>query len=478
MSVGRLLRNFASVTVLRLGTAALGFALFWLLSHRLSSAELGGFSVLMSTFFLLQQLPMMGMSFHLIREVAAHPERLPHELGASLVFSAPWGLVLAAGVATYGGVTASSALWIPYLLLALSMLPTAWTLVAESALIGRERMQPLTQANLVEAVWRLAGAWASVGMGWGLTGVFGAFLIGRIWTAAWYARLPELRGVVWPVQWQASWLSYLRECRPYLAVTLVSAMASRVDVLLLSHFRSLHDTGVYAAAAKLYEASQMASTLALVVVYPVLSRLFVSDRAMFAQLLDRCVRWALLLGVPLVMTGMALAPALVRLVYAPDLGESGPILQVLLLGAWLLAIDQLMSSTMLAAKAQHHDLRTMVAGLLTLCGLITLLLPLLGLAGVAWAVVGGLIVRLVLRIRWAAWYLHLPEMPRECSRAALAALAGVGAFMALRNASAPLAWAAGVAVHLVGAWGLGALSAAMLADARRWRAQLGKKAAA
>jgi hypothetical protein len=47
---------------LRLAMAALNFALFWLLAHRLDTAELGGFSVLMNLFLMVQLLPLLGLS--------------------------------------------------------------------------------------------------------------------------------------------------------------------------------------------------------------------------------------------------------------------------------------------------------------------------------------------------------------------------------------------------------------------------------
>ena len=421
MRLRQLLGNLASVTVLRLGMAALGFGLFWVLSHQLPTEQLGGFSVLMNTFFLLQTLPLLGLGVHLTREVAAQPALRGVQMGQALLFSAPWTLLLALGVGFYGQWVAPAGLQTAHWLVGLAMVPTAFTLVAESTLIGMEQVRPLTLINLTEAAVRLAGAALAIHLGTGLDGVFAVFLLGRALAAGLYLRLTHLPRIEWPQVPGAAWQGLWREAPPYLGLAVVTAAASRIDVLLLSHLQGLEAAGVYAAATRLYEASQMVSTMAMVVIFPVLARLFHSDPVAFSAMLDRCLRWGLLLGVPVVLGVSALMPWLVRGVYAPHLWGSAAVLQVLCVGTWLLALDQLMSTTMLAARAQRADLTAMVIGLIVLVALIPMLLPVLGLVGTAWAVVLALALRMAWRIRWAGQALKLPRLGRQSLRAALAA---------------------------------------------------------
>jgi O-antigen/teichoic acid export membrane protein len=438
MNLRKLLGNLASVTVLRLGMAAMGFGLFWVLSHQLPADALGGFSVLFNTFFLLQTLPLLGLSVHLTREVAAHPEQRGALMGQALWFSAPWALLLALGVGLYGTWQAPASLHTSHWLLGLALLPTAFTLVAESTLVGMEQVRPLTLVNLLEAMVRLGGSALTVHLGGGLDGVFAVFLAGRMLSALLYLRLPTLPRLQWPVPAGPAWLALWREAPPYLGLAVVTAATSRIDVLMLSRLQGLEAAGVYAAAARLYEASQMVSTMALVVIFPVLARLFHADPPAFSATLDRCLRWGLLLGVPLVLCVSALVPALVHLLYAPPLWRSAEVLQVLCVGTWLLALDQLMSTTMLAARAQRDDLTAMVIGLALLLALIPTLLPLMGLVGTAWAVVLALALRLGWRIRWAGRALQLPHLSRQSLRTALAAGAALCAQFGLLRAGLPI----------------------------------------
>ena len=464
MNWRQLIHNLASVTVMRIGMAALGFGQFWLLSHRLPAEQLGEFSLLMNTFFLLQALPLLGLNSLLTRSVAASPEDTAVQISNSLAFALPCASLMALLLAVYGQVQSVPGLSLPHLLLGLAMLPTAWTLVAESALVGREALQGIAHVSLAEATARLLGTWVAVNQGWGLPGVFAFFLLGRLGAAAAYLMHPGLPRPSWPLVQGAMLRGYVAEVPTYLGLTLCVAAASRIDVIVLSRLMSLKDVGIYAAASRLYEASLMVSTIAVIVVFPMLSRLFATDRAAFLALLERCLRWGLLLGMPPVLVGMALAPWLVQHVYASALWGAAPVLQLLLLAAWLMALDQLLSTTMMAAQAQRQDLLSMALGLGALVALLVTLTPSFQLPGASLAVVLALALRVGWRLAWAQKQLPLPGLLGHALRAALAAAAGLGTFIGLARHGMPTALMGGWLAHALVAWGIGAWGPTHRAD--------------
>ena len=468
MSARRLLRNMASVTVLRLGIAAFNFALFWLLSHRLGAAELGGFSVLMSAFFLLQTWPLLGVHAHITRGVATQPQNSAVWMKRALVFGTPWAGVLALGLVAYGLTMAPEALRVSYVLLGLAMWPTLGVQAAESALIGAEHVQPIAVVNLGEAAWRVGSAWAVCQWGGGLTGLLLCFLLGRWAVALAYAREPMLRGAPWP-SWRGLWdgsnpdlREMLTQAPTYMGLAVLIAVATRIDILLLAKLLGLEQVAVYATAVRLNDAVLMVSTMSLIVVYPVLSRLFLSDQVAFGDVLGRCLRWGLLLGFPLVMVGVAVSPFLVRGLFAPSLYGAAPVLQVLLLSAWWMTLDQLLSTTMLAAKAQKQDLQSMSIGVgVLLAGLLGLSLA-FGLMGAAAGVVLAVALRVMWRLRWASRQLSVTGLLPLAVRVWVAAALSFGLFWyvqagavsAVTEATALLAaWALYAAlVWLLGAW--------------------------
>jgi O-antigen/teichoic acid export membrane protein len=395
------LGNFASLASLRVGLAALTFALFWFLSHRLSTAQLGGFSLLMNAFFMVQTVPLLGMGLPLIRRIAARPQVAARESSNSFFFSLPVAVLIGGALALTGIWYADGALRWPFALLGLSMLPSSWTVVAECVLVGREKMRGIAYVNLLEALGRLIGGIVAVSLGSGLTGLFAVFLCLRVCAALLYLCNPLLPVPSWRLVHGRVMLRYRRQLATYLSIEVVSSVHARIDIILLSWLLSLREVGIYAAATRLSDAAVMVPTMAAIVLLPTQSRLFESDRAAFVRLFERAVRWYLIAGFAAALAVVALAPFIVHLIYAPNLAQAASILQILILGASLMVVDQMLSTTQIAAKAQRADLHAMCSGLATLLVLLCVFSHFFGLAGAPMAPPAALLVRVLVRLYWA-----------------------------------------------------------------------------
>jgi O-antigen/teichoic acid export membrane protein len=401
-----LLTNFASMASLRVGLAGLTFGLFWILSHRLSTMQLGGFSLLMNCFFMTQTLPLLGMNMPLIRRVASEPSASAETLSGSFFFALPVAVLLGIGLTATGFWYSTDGLSIPFALLGASMLPTAWIVVAECALIGKERMIGIAYVNLFEAFGRMLGAWAVVHWNFGLSGVFVVFTAMRCAAAIIYICNPHLSLPRWRQVQHGALRALLGEAPTYLAISLVTALCARIDIILLSKLLSLRDAGVYAAAARLSDAALMVPTMAAVVIFPTQSRLFETNPQAFSRFLEQAVRWCLIGGFAAALIVIAMAPLVVRWLYTPSLAPAAPILRILILGATVMVVDQLLSTTMMAARAQGTDLKSMTLGLMVLAALLVVLTHFYGLAGAAAAPPVAVLVRVIYRLTWAQHALH------------------------------------------------------------------------
>ena len=438
MKARAILVNFASMASFRVGLAAMTFGLFWILSHRLTTSQLGAFSLLMNAFFMVQTLPLLGMTMPLMRRIAAHPENAAAEISSSFFFALPVAAFIGAGLGLTGRLWyAEEGLTWPFVLVGLSMLPSAYTTVAECVLVGREKMQGIAYVNLGEAVGRIIGAIIAIHWQLGLVGVFTAFVALRYAAAGAYLCNPHLRPPRWQLVEPAMIQSYRREFPTFLSIAVVTAMCTRLDIVLLSKLLSLGEAGIYAAAARLSDAALMVPTMAAVVMFPTQARLFESDPAAFLRVLMRGVRWCLIAGFALALVVIELAPLIIHTVYAPKLWPAAPILQILILGAALMVIDQLLSTTMMAAHAQHADLRSMCVGLVTLVTLLVTFTHFRGLVGAAAAPPAALLVRVLYRLSWAQGRFSAPFVP-VAARVLLAAAAAVGLFFLPMSRSAPL----------------------------------------
>lgn len=458
MTPRTILRMLGSALGSRVATAALNYGLFWSLSRMVSTEMVGGFSLLMNVFLLVQLLPLLGLTVPLMRRVATGQQDLSSEVTNAFAFAAPVSLSIAVIVGAWGQLAYGKELAVAFWLVALSLLPTAWTIVAEAALLGRERVADIARINFVESLLRTVLAVACAWLGYGLIGVFTVFLSLRLVAAALYAFHPAL-----PFPSVSEWKWHLqvrnwREMPVFFGIALVAALVSRLDVITLSHMRSLHDVAVYAAASRLYDAAQMIPTMTALVVLPTLARQFVSSRDQFRDTLGVSVRVSLLIGLALALVASALAQPMIHLLYRPELAEATPVLRFLIFAAVIMMVDVILSSTMLAASAQRGDLHSLVFGLIALAGSLAVLTPAFGPVGAAAAVPIGLCVRVTTRLRWAVRELNLPPPWLHLLRLAAACTAGIAAMVFALPYGAIAAAAAGFTTYalsliLVGALG-------------------------
>jgi O-antigen/teichoic acid export membrane protein len=271
-------------------------------------------------------------------------------------------------------------------------------------------MHGIAYVNLLEALGRFLGAMAVVRGGYGLTGVLVVFACLRVAAAAAYLLNKHLPLPRWSSVQSRMMQSYRREVPTYLSIAAVTALCTRVDIILVSKLLSLREAGIYAAAARLSDAALMVPTMAAVVIFPTQSRLFEANPAGFGLLLERGVRWCLIVGFAFALLVVALSPVIVKLLFAPSLASAAAILQILIMGAAVMVIDQLLSTTMMAARAQHADLRSMSLGLVVLVVLLCSFVHIFGLLGAAMAPPAALLVRALYRLRWAQQLLSRPVL--------------------------------------------------------------------
>ena len=466
MKPGSLSHALGSAMGARVGMAVLNYALFWILSHWLPTSTLGGYSLLMNVFYMSALMPLLGLSTALTRRAATERENVGVELSNAMVFAAPVSVLLCGVVACVGLFAYGPELRMPFLLLALAMLPTGAVLVSESTLMGLERVADIARFQFAEAASRTAFCVLAVWLGYGLTGVFSVFLVLRVGMVVAYRlhpMLPRFDGrLVSGIVQRRSW----NEVPVFLGICLLASVAGRVDIIVLSRMSGLREVGIYAAAARLYEASLMLPTIAALSIMPTLARLFASDREYFRKVLVLAMRLSLGAGFVVALGVAALADPIIHLLYRPQVSDAASVLRWLIFGAVLMTLDQILSSTMMAARAQAHDLRALVVGLVTLVAGLVLLVPRCGATGAAMAVALTICMRVLYRVRWVVKLLELHHVVGDLGRVVLAVTLGIAALVFALPYGAPAAFGASLALYVGVLFATGAVRPAMLAGAR------------
>ena len=469
MKKSRLIDRLGSTLGARLVMAAVNFGLFWALSHRFDMASLGTYSLLMNLFFMTLGLPLLGLSVPLERRAAAERETLASEMSNALVIAVPVGALLMVALGVYGQLAHEAAVGLPFWLLGAAVWVSAGVLVAEAALMGREQMAFIARAQCAEAVLRTVLALAAVAAGFGLAGVMVVFLVLRIGIAAVYFASPRLPRLGLALASRAVFRRNLAELPVFFGIATLAGIVSRLDLLVLEHLEGSAQVAVYTVSARLYEASLMLPTAVALVLLPALARLFASDERRFSVSLVVMLQGVLWVGMPAVLAVAALAQPLIDLLYPASYAPAAGILRWLMLAALLTALDQVLSSAMLASQAQYDDLHSMMVSIAALCLGFVVLIPLLGPLGVAIAVAAALAARVAWRLAWARRRFAPPHLAGEIGKAVVSGAAGVAGMVAGLAHSPWLALVLGWAALALGAALTGHLSRHPVRDFGRWR---------
>jgi O-antigen/teichoic acid export membrane protein len=464
---GSLSHALGSAMGARIGMAVLNYALFWFLSHRLPTSTLGGYSLLMNIFYMSALMPLLGLSAAVTRRAATERGNVGVELSNAMVFAAPVSVLLLAAIACVGMFAYGPELRTPFLLLAAAMLPTGAVLVSEATLLGLERVADIARFQFAEATLRTICSVAAVWLGGGLVGVFAVFLALRVGMALAYRLHPMLphfdRRLVSRLVQRRHW----REVPVFLGICLLASVAGRVDIVVLSRLSGLREVGVYAAAARLYEASLMLPTIAALSVMPTLARLYASDRGYFRDVLALSMRLSLGAGFAIALAVAALSDPIIHLLYRPEQAGAAESLRWLIFGAVMMTLDQILSSTMMAARAQATDLRSLMLGFAVLVVGLVVLVPRFAALGAAMAVTTAIGCRVLYRVRWVVGLLDLRHVVRDLGLVLLAVLVAIAALVGALPFGAPAALGASLGAYLLALAATGALRPAAILDARR-----------
>ncbi|MDZ7813003.1 MAG: polysaccharide biosynthesis C-terminal domain-containing protein [Ideonella sp.] len=442
----------------------------------LPAEELGGYALMLGVLMMLHSLPLLGLSVPLIRRVATDPDKASEEVSNAFALSLPIAILMGVGVYVYGLTQFADTLHGPMDCLALTMIPVAWILVAECALLGLERMDLITKVQGLEALGRLIFGVLAIKLGYGLMGVFVCIFMLRCMVALYYKMSSVVPAVRWrSINWGCQRRNF-REIPTFIGIVILAALILRLNVLVLEHTRDLAEVALFAASARLYEAALMLPIMAAQALMPTLARMLQEDEGRFKQMFREVLAQIMLLGALFGIGLAAVATTVVYVIYPKHLQGAGTVFAWMALGTALAMVEQILSSAMLAAKAQGADMRSLCVSAAVLTLALLLLTGRWGATGAAWASLIALLVCLGMRIVWAAERFVFPELPGLAMRHLFSLGVGVVGLRGVQMVH-PIAepvWAivAGLAGWYVSVRLSGVLSADWWPRLRQWHANV------
>lgn len=432
-----LLANGIATLAARLAGPAFSMAIVVGIARVCGPGVLGSYAFLLALLAVFQTAAGGGLMSLLTREMAAHPGRTVEHLRSGRTLAALTGAVAAVGYVVAAGVLGGERDLPAAVVLALTLVPSAWGAVHEAYFMATRTHHRLAAIAAAENALKLGLALLAFRFGGGLMLLCTGFALARVLafaTGAWMASRAGARG-----SWIGGPAAELKELATGLApftLIQVSAMAYlRLDVLLVQAMLGADQTGIYSAAATFFTAALILPDSAMAAVYPRLAARHREPDDGYAATVRVTVRIVSAAMVPVSIAVICISDDLLRIVYGGRYAAAAPVLRLLAAALPLVAANAAMGNALLAGRLQRAMLGVTFGAMVFHAGFTLLLLPRLGLvSGAVSVLVSSVLIGVAM-----AWTFHRAVSRLAATPRALAAVALVGAPVVL-TLLAPPGW--------------------------------------
>ena len=327
-------------------------ALYVVMARELGDAGFGVFTFALMYATLFTALAYFGQDAVLVREVARDRPLLGRYFGNTialkLLLAVPVLLVALAILALVG---ASETTLIVTALLGLALTIEAALATVFAVFQAYERMRNIALVLIAQRFATAGVGIAALLAGAGVVAVAVIYVGGALLAVA--IGLALLRQVGRP-RLQVSpptWPALMTAAVPLGIAGVFGTILFRIDTIILAAFESTAVVGDYGAAYRLLEATLFLGWAIGGAVYPVLSRLDLSER--LADVFEQSLKLTLTATLPLAVGAAVLADPLVETLYGTDFDEAAPALQLLAPSIVLFPIAYVTGLFLIARRRQR-----------------------------------------------------------------------------------------------------------------------------
>jgi O-antigen/teichoic acid export membrane protein len=402
------MRNILALISGDAASRGLGFLVSVYLARVLAPDSFGLISVGLSVLAYLALINGPGIQLVETRNAAASPDGLPARVGSVLSMrlalvvpilglTALVMLVLDTPVAARAAVLAFG----------LSLIPLAASL--EWFFQGKEDFPSLTYsriatmaayAGLCVVVVRYPGDVMPAALAY-----LAGNLIGAAWLLVVYGRRFALPGLSWnPRQWR----DIFRHNAPVGVAAFLAQSSINLPPIVTALVLGNAAAGIYSAAMKFVLIGLVGDRLVASLFLPLVSRYAASRPADVPHLVRVGMKTASVAVLAGVFSAYFLAAPAVSFVFGAGYVDAVPVFRILSLYVALTILNSLLTGTLVAFHGTREYSRIMTAGAVVLAACAFLLTPRFGLAGMAWSVVAGEAMDLILLARAVGRHVALP----------------------------------------------------------------------
>jgi len=356
-------KNTAILMGSQLTTWSLTLLLTIFLPRYLGAEGIGKLQFATSLWMIMGMLIAFGTGTLLTKEIARAPQRTAELLSVVMVLR-----ILFFGVGYAAIVWLLQ--WLDYpvvtinvvCIIGIANLLDQFATACQAALQGLEEMRILSIGNIVaKAIDTVLGILLLLN-GWGIYAIAALLIVSTsarlLIQLVYLNRLHPLRLTLrMTALWKISSAGL-----PYLMSSIFLVGYLQMNVLIISFLLNEEAIGWYSAADRLFNTLLFIPTVFMMAIFPVFSRMMISDGNQLKRLMRKSFNMLLLLGVPIGLGMTIVAGPIVTVLFGPEFVNSGPILAVMgvalifmyqnvLLGQYLISIDRQNSWTVVMAVA-------------------------------------------------------------------------------------------------------------------------------
>lgn len=366
-----------------------GIVFVYFAARYLGREGIGQYTLAFSYLIIFQTFSQVGIGELLIREVARHKEEvnryIPNAIFIRLIFSVIAFLLLVL-IMRLTGYSHKTTLVIS--IIGLSLIPAAATTVYTWVLIGFEKMEYIAISTISTGILKIMIGVPLLLMGYSIIAIAVMFLLLNVLSMV-LELLFVKRNVArtrpkFSLDYKFS-MYLLKSALPFIFISIFVVIFNRIDTVMLSKMKGIVEVGIYGAAYKFLGFFQMATGSFNVSIYPVLSKFFQSSRYSFNNVIQKSLKFELIILLPSVVLCFIFADKIILLFYGKKFVDSILVLKILVLAAIPFCLNYTFSRAVISSNNQRVTVR--IAGINVIANILLnfLLIPRYGAAGAAFA---------------------------------------------------------------------------------------------
>lgn len=385
----KILKNFSTMTSVKVASDVFTFVLFVVLSRTFGQDGIGQYSFGMAVTGFFAVFADFGLYNLNIKEASRKNGSLQDDFGAALILRVGYTLLGLAGLLV-------AVQFLPIseqgrrivLLLGIYQFGYRLTYGFSSLFVAKERMGVVAGLEFVLRVVTSIGGVCIALMGGSLVLAVGVLpavtaieVVVAFALAVRHFGAPNLR-----VGWRVT-IATAKRAAPYGLSGILFQLQSRVDVFFLGILLSEAAVGVYNAAFRVVFMLSFLTYYAGVAIFPAASRLYEESLVDLRQLYATSLRIFVLLGVPAAVGISLVAPELIPLIFGSGFEETIVVLRLLTALVVISGLKNLLSFFLMACDGQVQRVKNQWIAASVNVALNASLIPVLGIVGAALSVI-------------------------------------------------------------------------------------------